>query len=408
MLVISMHMGFRRPRWVALLSIVLMMLSGCATKTQVLYSSDQRSATRLSFFMDRAGDLYPPASVSVDDRAMLAPRTPADFVTLKAAYREKAKESGNPDWSALLSAAGVDPSGAFEQDWERIQTAFRTALADRITTSARDADDVVLLIHGFNNTYAEAAAWYALVEDDLSRHAAAKGRRLAFVRMYWNGLTGSPPAVWTAAQANGPWVGLGLRRVFNRLPDDIPLRVFTHSSGAFVMTNALGDGSSAFPDMGEPYFTRAQGGDGHPIPTLSDLRLAMLVPAQPLTAYGEFIRDDGVFGLVPDRIVLGTSRRDFATGKARLFTPCWLYGATCMTVKPRKACELVWGDLGRQPILVDFTQPRLRSHPHAVKAYRKDPEWPELIAALLDDEPPATAAQALCRDPIESKHRDRD
>jgi hypothetical protein len=402
-----MDMKSRWPHWRASLLTLLVMLAGCATKTQVLYSGDQRSTPQLSFFMDRAGDLYPPASVPVDDSEMLATRSAGDFATLRATYREKAKESKSHDWPALLSATGVTSGGSFEQDWEHIQAALQTDLAGRITREASDADGIVLLIHGFNNTYAEATEWYEFVEADLSRYAASKGQDLAFVRMYWNGLTGSPPSIWTAAQANGPWVGLGLRRVFNRLPTHIPLRVFTHSSGAFVMTNALGDGSSAFPDMGEPYFTRVQGGDGHPIPTLSNIRLAMLVPAQPLTAYGEFIREDGVFGLTPNRVVLGTSRRDFATGKARFFTPCWLYGATCMTVKPRKACELVWGDLQKKPILVDFTQPLLRSHPHEVNAYRKDPEWAELIAALLDDHAPTTAAQGLCRSPIESEHRRR-
>lgn len=388
--------------------IVMFALSGFSLSVSarhVLYSEGERADPRLSFFMDRRGDLYPPADVLVDMRGMLkGDAENPEFATLKGLYRRKSAEPGNKEWLSILAAAKVTPTSDFEHDWQDVQNAFRAELADRIRKAAGGQDEVVLLVHGFNNDYGDAVEWYDRVEESFSRYASAYGHKAVFVRMYWDGLVGNPAAIWTMAQHNGPHVGHELRRLLNSLDGDMALRVFTHSSGAFVLTNALGDGSSAFPKLGEPYRTRAAGSPGYEIPRhLRNMRVAMLVPAQPLTAFSRFFDQDGAqHGLVPARVVLGVSKYDFATGKGRAFTSCKLYGATCMTTQPKKACGAVWRDLRIAPpalMLVDFKQPAIGSHDHAVAAYMEDLEWAELARGLFADEPMLPKGNELCTGP---------
>lgn len=394
-------------------AMLAMMLALCAVTStasaqRVVFSEAERADSQTAFYMDGQGDLYPPASIRIDYRDMTAARPVDEYATLKALFKEMAEKPDDRQWRAVLASAKVRPSGNFEADWAAVQTAYRQQTAERIRTAAQGADQVVLLIHGFNNDYRDATDWYAAVEEDFNRFAKSQGTKVSFVRMYWDGLVGSPPAIWTAAQANGPWVGLELRRLLNLLPSDFPLRVFTHSSGAFVMTNAMGDGSSAYPKLGHGYREMAAGGGGYDIPRLTNLRVAMLVPAQPLSAFAEYEHADGTsHGLVPQRLILGTSKHDFATGKARALTKCTWYGATCMTTMPSDACRRVWGDLGQKPLLVNFRQKWWGSHDHAVIAYMRDPEWPELARGLLADEPGVPQGDSLCDKPAYSKKLER-
>lgn len=391
-------------RFFPVLTFILLGFSQPASAERVVYSEADRAEPKIAFFMDGQGSLYPPADINIDYTQMVSPRPAEDFSSLKALFRDKSRQDGGRDWQAVLVAAGVPRTQSFEADWDRLQAVYRAQAAARIEAAAADMDQVVLLIHGFNNDHREASQWYDVVEEEFGRFLAAHGQKAAFVRMYWDGLSGNPVAIWTAAQANGPWVGLELRRVLNALPATLPLRVFTHSSGAFVMTNALGDNSSAFPDMGTEYRRRAAGGLGYEIPMLSNVRIAMLVPAQPVSAFAEFVHEDGSpHGLVPKRLILGTSRHDFATGKGRAFTSCRWYGATCMTTAPKTACERTWGDLGKKPMLVDFSQKWWGSHDHAVIAYMHDPQWRELTRGLLLDEPGVSQADGLCRQPVRSR-----
>ncbi|MEH6420085.1 alpha/beta hydrolase [Pseudomonas sp. CGJS7] len=363
-----------------------------AQADNVVYEdSIRQNAKLLSFFVDRAGDLYPPGDVSVDDKALRNRdlRRPfnrnesPDYATLRALYRwEWANRT--PRWRALaeLSATPLTPDADFDQAWSLIQQVLRAKLTADL--KALRNRHVMLLVHGFNNDFKDATAWYAKVEESI----AAQQTDVAFVRMYWDGLSDMPLKIWGEAQYNGPSVGLGLRRILNQLPSNYPLRVFTHSSGAFVMTNALGDGSGAFNPkaLSEEYVLKATGAPDYEFPKLDDLRLAMLVPAQPTTAYRNF--KQGQQGAVPARIILGTSPKDFATTK--FFRVCRMAGATCMAVKPQQACADVQRDLGvaaPRVSVVNFPASHvpLVRHDHDVPAYMRDSQWKDLLEAMLGD-----------------------
>ncbi|WP_407353360.1 hypothetical protein [Luteimonas sp. R10] len=376
-----------------------------AQAVNVVFTDAERSADGLAFHMDRAGDLYPPGNVPVNTAAMLNgdDKRPAvnladpEFAGLKGLYRwESARNS--PNWQALVRHAGITPSRDFDLDWLLIQQALRGAVVDRI--DALQAPDVVLAIHGFNNTHAESIGWYQLFEADLRR----RNPRAEFVRMYWDGLSyGKGPGIWGEAQYNGPGVGHQLRRILNRLRPDLPLRVFTHSSGAFVLSNALGDGTGGFDpdDLSDAFMARAGGAPGYEYPSqLEDLRIAMLVPAAPLSTFANFRQ--GERGAIPVRVILGTSRKDSATSK--FWARCRWSGDTCMSNKPRKACAWVREGLGIDPprlAVVDFHRPfgLFHYHGHGVDSYIEDPEWVQLVSQLFDERPELPAGTRRWCDP---------
>lgn len=393
---------------------------------QVFFNDCMRaSEDATAFYMDRYGDLYPPGAVSLDvfhfinvrngPRPYVSPHTP-EFASLKALYRWKSGRARDvdADWRNLLAHAGVMASGDFEVDWAAVQVVLRGREARRISALGREFDDVVLLIHGYNNDHEDARAWYGRVESNFRDEGSRYGRRVAFVRMYWDGLKGKTPLfIWDNAQYNGYLVGLELRRLLASVEGDTPLRVFTHSSGAYVITNALGDASAGaqLGAMPEIYHRRSAGAVALYAPPmqLRDLRVAMLVPAQPTIAFRHYFRnadtgqpDPAKRALVPQRLILGLSKRDAATNKYGVI-PCAWKGATCMAVKIRQSCRQVAEDLDIAPpqlLAVNFAKQGLR-HPHAVKAYMDDDEWPELTRALLAPDPGMpTGTPELCATPV--------
>lgn len=415
-------MLFIRVLMIALLWLPALCL---AQPKQVFYDDCMRSKDEATaFYMDRYGDLYPPGAVSLDvfhfinvrngPRSYLSPGEPG-FASLKSLYEWKAGRAPgmDADWPNLLVHAGVAASGDLDVDWAAVQGVLREREAQRISTLGREFDDVVLLIHGYNNNHADALGWYGCAESSFRKESAQHGRRVAFVRMYWDGLKGRTPFfVWDKAQYNGYLVGLELRRLLSEVDGETPLRVFTHSSGAYVITNALGDASAGaqMKEMPETYPERSAGtAPGYAPPTqLRDLRVAMLVPAQPINAFEHYFRNadtcpsgPGKCALVPQRLILGLSKRDFATNKGGVVA-CHRKGATCMAVDIKQSCVQVARDLRISPpqlLAVNFAKQGL-SHPHAVKAYMKDAEWSELTRALLAPDPGMpTATSKLCATP---------
>lgn len=113
---------------------------------QVFFNDCMRSKDEaVAFYMDRYGDLYPPAAVSLDvfhfinvrngPRPYVAPGTP-EFASLKSLYAWKSGRapSVDADWSKLLAHAGVMASGDFEVDWAAVQAVLRDREARRIST----------------------------------------------------------------------------------------------------------------------------------------------------------------------------------------------------------------------------------------------------------------------------------
>lgn len=405
-----------------LVAAVVVLSTSCSAKKNVVYTRADIESVRVdsAFFMDRSGDLYPPASIEVrivdmiEDRPNHPPSSQAEIATLQAYFsREFANQSKS--WTDLLKATNVVSGGVFDSDWGQIQSKLRD---DVVADINKHSDkEILLLVHGFNNNHGEANRWMEELASDIRRDRP----QVRVVQMYWDGLRGNATGIgiWGEAQFNGPRVGHGLRRILNRIEPGTPVRILTHSSGAFVVTNALGNGGGSyggFLQKGDELL-RARAGmtEGeYRIPTnLTDLRVAMLVPAQPVSAFSHFRdernapKDVSYQGVAPDRLILGTSKGDIATSKFVLPCNTKNTGNTCMAVRPKRACSAVQRDLDRpgepsRVYVVNFPRPWYWYHAHGVTSYKKNtPQWQQLMAQLFDDPvaSPVTSTQ-WCRTAI--------
>lgn len=422
-----------------------------AAADQVVFDDEFRSKQAPStIVMDRRGELYPAGDatigITLEDLTVIDGVKPDqfNFATLHAYYGAQYRSEPCKLWRDFHVAC--DPNAPFQEAWDGLQQSRRKKLAGKIVGDAAGRD-IVLMIHGFNNSAEESTNWYQKVEQDLVQQEVRLGQKLFPVRVYWDGLSyGFPPAVWPEAQFNGPWVGLELRRLLREVYVAEPkaqVRVMTHSSGAFVIANTLGDASAgsedlthqhdavrAGVDVGRLYVSRAAGQGAYAyLPADANIRVAMLIPAQPLTAFSHFYQDasrmghgDILHGVIPERIVLGLSRRDFAAGK--VFAPCSTLGDACMAVRTNDTCSHLMRDLN--PLLSsgvrsrDVGPPRIYPvrfpwtwgtstflgwHKHAVLEYRENTaQWLEFLSALLADNVGTPEAVETCTTPAPEVH----
>jgi len=361
-----------------------------AHAANVVYPDGERQQAPDAIFLDRAGDLYPPFGVPVDTAAMLTldpdvgAVAPLEVVTLRGMYRWQAS-TGEPGWKKLLAHAQVEGSGDFDRDWEAVQDALRRMVVKQL--NAQKGTDVLLVVHGFNNDFRGANKWLVPFE----KAVLEAYPQVRSTRVYWDGLLGNDAGIgiWGEAQYNGPRVGQQLRRVLNQLDADLRVRIFTHSSGAYVVTNALGDGSHSYRGFEGSVQLKERAGalDGaYAVPrNITDLRVAMLIPAQPLSAFDGFAQ--GTKGVVPTRLILGTSPRDKAATK--LGVSCAIGGNTCMAVRTAEAFQ--WSRKALAPragqlMVIGFPAPATGHHEHGVEWYMEDREqWQALLGQLLGD-----------------------
>ena len=375
----------------------------------VTYTDAERRIDANAILFDRNGDLYPPASVKLDGEQVLFGRGDS-IASLKEHYREAAKE--NPDeWQALLTATGVKNSAEFDATWLKVQGSLRKETAGRLNRIVADGSALVLLIHGYNNTYEQAHWWYSLVEPDIR----AKQPKVAIVRVYWDGLTdgglrSNPANIWGDAQWNFPLVGVELRRLLADADGVSKLRVLTHSSGGPLIANALGNASKPFErDREAPgqnrqlddYFAKAAGKiAGYGLPSIADIRVAMIAPAASMNTFEHF--GSGWYRL--DKLVLGANRKDVADSKG--FLSCSAVGATCLTTRPQESCDVLRKRLASvKTSIFDFSGSKDSPKSfyfwdaHGVDAYQQREDWDAFLSHWLLDAPtmPDESA-AVCKE----------
>jgi len=181
-------------------------------------------------------------------------------------------------------------------------------MADRLKEMCGSDRTLVILIHGFNATLPESRRAYKVTRLQIEHQYPQ--RKFAYLEIYWDGLYGSPVAIWSTAQCSSKWAGLGLRRLLCRLPDSLPVRILTHSRGASVACAALWNdelGSTPAEDL--RYRVAQRRFVPAPLPSL---RVGLLAPAMRSGAfdrYGE--RGEGVFSY-HDRFVIGFNPDDAA------------------------------------------------------------------------------------------------
>ena len=332
--------------------LALALLLGSCGARQVGYFDGVAAAARPNvtrLYFDRQGSLYPEAALA----SLAIPPIDWDgslfghFVARKPC-RPLPLDRNLAD---LCDASGAPPAERRPR-WFTVQERMLLERGNAIADNATGAEPVfIFLVHGFNNSQAEAGPNFAIVREQLTNAAPEADRAaLNFVEVYWDGCShGFGPPCWPKAQWSGPLAGLALRDIFSAIDQRLGerpsrMRAVTHSSGAFVMAAALGNPDEVLPQLikqeSDEYrrFARLA---SERIVSLDEIRVAMFAPATtPLIFSGK----GGKTGLLtPGVTLLFTVHPDdeVLIKKKIIRLGCRGFGVTCLGADRAAACTLV-------------------------------------------------------------------
>ncbi|MEG3144594.1 alpha/beta hydrolase [Sphingomonas sp. RT2P30] len=146
------------------------------------------------------------------------------------------------EWRVLLSTPRHWPAGSLLNHSSAMRNRLTVdeprQLAD-IAAFGREKKRIFILVHGYNNTVAEATPAYEAIETRLGLKASD-----GIIRFYWDGLTGSGLGggrIWFWATGNSQLAGSrGLRRLLDQFSDK-DIYLIAHSRGSSVVLSALGN-----------------------------------------------------------------------------------------------------------------------------------------------------------------------
>lgn len=297
-------------------------VSGCLSAPSVHFNTQVRAAEAppVAIYFDQVGDIYP---------ASQTPAEPPGLWTLKQT---------DPDWTITQ---------------RRVASNLGKQLGARL--KAQGTETLVIMLHGYSNTFEEATDNYAAIRRVIENHPS--GVRPVYLHVFWDGRKrrGLRQRGWGYAQYTGPLVGLHLRPVINAALGIVPsarLRVITHSSGAFIAAAMLGNSTNALPaarDRKTKDYVRfralidAEQGPYRP-PQSPDIRVGLLAPATPPNSFAPIGLGprDGVLSR-DVLLIAGVSERDVATTKAFLSGAWSVLGSTALGSANMQACKLFEG-----------------------------------------------------------------
>lgn len=353
------------------------LLSGCANVYFGQQIQDQvDDPDSVHVYLDRVGSLYPGKDIRIHDAKM-----PGDG-TLKACFRidaacavpKSAPVGPGSEWKAVEDARSL--GGSEEESWQFVQTAWAQQTAERLAAMVNGTNrTLVVLIHGFNVKNASEA--FRSARAKVTR-ASAKDNPV-FLLVHWDGRS-SPTGVgvWGHAQVNGFLAGFYLRRILAQVAPETPVRVMTHSSGAFVLSATLGDPREAFvesvkksPEFRE-FNANINGAERFPLPRSRDLRVALIAPATPPATYAgtapnhvNHVKEAYRGILVPAQLIIGVNKDDWAISKGPLDGRWSAFGSAALGAGHQGYCDLRDRLAGRRmenpsldsipvPLMVDF------------------------------------------------------
>lgn len=377
--------------------------------------SPQQEPRDLRLYYDRDGDLYP--------GKLLPVATPnAGFLGLPHRYRlqrhfELSLHNDPPGfWEGVLDSLKLSGSGDSLALWTAVQDSLNARAVSQLRELLQSGNDapptLVVMIHGFNNNASDADGAYAVLQDTLVRGGYVNSARTVFLKIFWDGLTndvGIP--IWGEAQFNFPLVGLAFRRVLNKVPHDVPVRIFTHSSGAPLIVNTLWNAAGSLEDNSDTqdwlrykfYLDHIDDSDGTwGRPSHPDMRVAMIVPAMPGLTFINVEPSDPS----PARLIIGVNPHDLAITKFGWIPVSWKFwtltcaqgGSTCLAAYPADYCvttrQKLGASTGMMLRIVDFSKPtRMYRDPrslylldrHGVEWYLRRPQMRRVLEWLFRD-----------------------
>jgi hypothetical protein len=411
----------RHIRTLIELAVITVALAGCASGNVLLGehvkaampSPDGSPIVRL--YYDRNGDLYPGTLLNV-----YVPDAAFDFAQdgfqLERHFELHWGKQRPSFWDAVVDSLRLSSTQPPSMVWAAIQDSLNNRAVEAVKRTTAPRGDqkrsLVVLVHGFNNSPGAAEASYAGVRAHLAAAGVVRPERSTYLQLYWDGLTndiGIP--IWRQAQFNFPLIGVSFRRVLNRVPHEVPVRIITHSSGGPLISNTLWNASwpiqpnkwtDDWPRY-EWYYAHADTtlGAWAP-PTHPDLRVGMIVPAMPGQTFNKFKPGPGG----PSRIIIGANPNDLAIRKFGLPTSwtfwrltCRQSGSTCLPARRDQYCDVAVGKVAGDPDttlgLIDFSRQRswrdprsfyiFDQHDSALYMWRADMR--RFLEMVFEDEP---------------------
>jgi hypothetical protein len=316
----------------------------CLIKHPVPVGAGQPTTLRL--YLDSGGDIYPGAAYLPDNPKTI--RWPSKNVTnhecdLQWYFDRPANQAVRNKLFAQYRVTQPGPvhhQGYDTVAWDGLRGAMAQEQAQLLNQATQNGKKpLVVLVHGFNVADYEHAAGAPCGKIDKPRQRAyydeIQGALLAqrpelqgavWLEVYWDGLQNAPLMIWGAAQASARYAGLALRDVLRRTNPNTPLRVFTHSAGGLVITQALWN-NDAFEDGAYEHQITAMM-KAIPTPAHTDVRVGMMVPALSPEAFRFYQVRTPKVNQPAYRIAVGQNRKDYAVNKGP--AGCHKAGDTCM------------------------------------------------------------------------------
>ena len=318
--------------------------------------ADARQPTTLQLYLDSGGNIYPEADFLPENPEDI--RRPSGEVNTEGDLQWYFDRSANQPIrdklfdhyninipkSQQLTASNHIGEPYDTVAWDALRRAMAYQVAHSINTATgMGKKTLVVLIHGYNVADYEQAAtgpcgradvgskgpYYVAIQDSMLK-LRPELQNAIWLEVCWDGLQSHDLEIWGAAQASARYVGLGLREVLRQTDSQTPIRVFTHSAGGVVISQALWN-NDAFDDGSEGRYEHQLEKMMHSIPTLThtDVRVGMMVPALTPQAFAYYTqRSPETSQATAYRIVVGQNHRDFPINK--FLAGCNRAGSTCM------------------------------------------------------------------------------
>jgi hypothetical protein len=351
---------------------------------------DADASGAVHIYIDGWGSLYPGRALQLQDSKLQT------HGTLEQYFRR------NPaDWQLLATATGANAGTGVDRAWPQVQDTLRARLVRRIDRLAQQGGrprTVVFLVHGFRVPDAEPG--FELMGQRI--RAQFRDMPMLLVHVHWDGMF-SPVLstrigdTWEGANYNAPLVGLQLRRIFEGLKDDLPIRVITHSLGGGVIAAALWPRADIRRAGGHyaGFSDRSKGAPPFGFPPNPDIRLGMIVPAMRGEAFGIVPRDRRSAGNYP-LVVVGQNRFDPVVAGNNA-----ILGQTALAVAVPAYCDFVYrpyaDDQAATAVRYDFSRPGPGTVSHDIKDYFRTSRIRGFLNLLFAPTPPPAENPMECR-----------
>lgn len=374
------------------------LFSGCLGpstfgKRSAPFPAPENSVHVTRLYLDKVGDIYPDTTILLHDRDLRI-----HDHQLKLYF---SSEIGAAQWRNVTELYRLPSDVPFDTGWDTLQAHLRQQYAIRIEEVSGVGHPLFVLVHGFNA--ADAQKSYEPLRAEVIRREP----NATFLEVYWDGWSFLPGVgIWGEGQHNSYLAGLGLRRVLNRIDEETPVRIITHSLGGAVATAALWNIESRLdlkPTLEKwrrEYFEMRNDTLRRRTPSLRNVRLGMIVPATTGNTFTDYpLRTPPENRSKIDRVIIGINPLDFPVTKAGL--GCQWRGYSCLGSSATVFHEWVAHELNRDgtqvAYCIDFSRssrnrdifwPFFWREDHDWKSYLRRDAFPEFLAALLNPDVP--------------------